>query len=112
MAKDLTNVYKVDEAKGIVKYTIKAHGEYYTGKAKVNTAEGDAFDLETGKRIAKLRAILKMKRAIQKELIEYKAWIIYVKSLENEVTNKIDASVKSIENVEKKLEDVLSGVPQ
>ena len=63
MVVDLTNRYKVNEEKGIVKYTVKAHGEYYTGVAKeTNFEEGDVFDLEKGKRIAKLRAILKMKR--------------------------------------------------
>ena len=34
MNKDLTNVYKVNEQKGIVKYTVKANGRYFTGKAK------------------------------------------------------------------------------
>ena len=36
MVVDLTNRYKVNEEKGIVKYTVKAHGEYYTGVAKTN----------------------------------------------------------------------------
>ena len=52
MAKDLTNIYKIDEAKGLVKYTVKCHGRYFTGKSKVNVDEGDVFDLEKGKRIA------------------------------------------------------------
>ena len=36
MVVDLTNRYKINEEKGIVKYTVKAHGEYYTGVAKTN----------------------------------------------------------------------------
>lgn len=111
MAKDLTNVYKIDEAKGLVKYTVKAHGVYFTGKSKVNVDAGDVFDLEKGKRIAKLRAILKMKQAMFRELNEFRAWVLEVASLESEVNDRIAATDTSIVNLQKKLTEVL-GTPE
>ena len=108
--KDLTNVYKIDEAKGLVKYTVKAHGMYFTGKSKANVDEGDVFDLEKGKRIAKLRALLKMKRHFLKESLEFQQYIRDVASMEDEVTEQVAALTNSLCHLEDQLNDVL-GIP-
>ena len=107
MVVDLTNRYKVNEEKGIVKYTVKAHGEYYTGVAKTNFEEGDVFDLEKGKRIAKLRAILKMKRALLKEALSIQEVMRDIISHEEELQDHIQALTQSAANVEEKLNEVL-----
>lgn len=110
MAQDLTNVYKIDEAKGLVKYTVKCHGRYFTGKSKVNVEDGDVFDLEKGKRIAKLRAVLKMKRAQLTELIEVRDWIREIASCEENLTEQIQVFTNSTVHLQDKLNEVL-GVP-
>jgi hypothetical protein len=107
MVVDLTNRYKVNEEKGIVKYTVKAHGEYYTGVAKTNFEEGDVFDLEKGKRIAKLRAILKMKRALLKEALSIQEVMREIISQEEDLQNHIQALTQSTANIEEKLNEVL-----
>lgn len=107
MVVDLTNRYKINEEKGIVKYTVKAHGEYYTGVAKTNFEEGDVFDLEKGKRIAKLRAILKMKRALLKEALSIQEVMREIISQEEDLQNHIQALTQSASNVEEKLNEVL-----
>ena len=107
MAEDLTNRYKINEEKGIVKYTVKAHGEYYTGVAKTNFEEGDVFDLEKGKRIAKLRALLKMKRAHLKESLAIQEIIREIISQEEDIQNRIQALTQSTAFIEEKLNDVL-----
>lgn len=103
MAKDLTNVYKIDEAKGLVKYTIKAHGVYYTGKSKVNVEAGDVFDLEKGKRIAKLRAIVKMKRGLLNELLEIQELVRNIASTEEALQEQIAVLTNSVTSVQEKL---------
>ena len=108
--KDLTNVYKIDNAKGIVKYTVKAHGMYFTGKSKANFDEGDMFDPEKGKRIAKLRALLKMKRYFLKETLEFQEYIREVASMEDEVTEQVAALTNSLCHLEDQLNEVL-GIP-
>lgn len=110
MAQDLTNVYKIDEAKGLVKYTVKCHGRYFTGKSKVNVADGDVFDLEKGKRIAKLRAVLKMKRAQLTELIEFRDWVREVASTEEKLTEQIQVFTNSTIHLQDKLSEAL-GIP-
>lgn len=107
MVVDLTNRYKVNEEKGIVKYTVKAHGEYYTGVSKTNFEEGDVFDLEKGKRIAKLRAILKMKRGLLKEALAIQEIMHEIVSQEEDLQNHIQALTQSAANVEEKLNEVL-----
>ena len=104
MAKDLTNIYKIDEAKGLVKYTIKAHGVYYTGKSKVNVEAGDVFDLEKGKRIAKLRAILKMKRGLLSELLELQEVVRAIASSEESLQEEIAVLTDSATQVQEKLD--------
>ena len=104
MAKDLTNIYKIDEAKGLVKYTIKAHGVYYTGKSKVNVEAGDVFDLEKGKRIAKLRAVLKMKRGLLSELLELQEVVRAIASSEESLQEEIAVLTDSATRVQEKLD--------
>ena len=104
MAKDLTNIYKIDEAKGLVKYTIKAHGVYYTGKSKVNVEAGDVFDLEKGKRIAKLRAVLKMKRGLLSELLELQEVVRTIASSEESLQEEIAVLTDSATRVQEKLD--------
>lgn len=104
MAKDLTNIYKIDEAKGLVKYTIKAHGVYYTGKSKVNVEAGDVFDLEKGKRIAKLRAVLKMKRGLLSELLELQEAVRAIASSEESLQEEIAVLTDSATRVQEKLD--------
>ena len=104
MAKDLTNIYKIDEAKGLVKYTIKAHGVYYTGKSKVNVEAGDVFDLEKGKRIAKLRAVLKMKRGLLSELLELQEIVRVIASSEESLQGEIAVLTDSATRVQEKLD--------
>ena len=103
MAKDLTNVYKIDEAKGLVKYTIKVHGVYYAGKSKVNVEAGDVFDLEKGKRIAKLRAIVKMKRGLLNELLEIQELVRNIASTEEALQEQIAVLTNSVTRVQEKL---------
>ena len=104
MAKDLTNIYKIDEAKGLVKYTIKAHGVYYTGKSKVNVEAGDVFDLEKGKRIAKLRAVLKMKKGLLSELLELQEVVRTIASSEESLQGEIAVLTDSATRVQEKLD--------
>ena len=107
MAKDLTNIYKIDEAKGLVKYTIKARGVYYTGKSKVNVEAGDVFDLEKGKRIAKLRAVLKMKRGLLSELLELQTLVRVIASSEESLQEEIAVLTDSTTRVQEKLNSEL-----
>ena len=110
MAKDLTNTYKIDEAKGLVKYTIKAHGVYYTGKSKVNVEAGDVFDLEKGKRIAKLRAVLKMKRGLIAETEDMQNKVNDFIAFAPMLEEKLNVLRRSQGQVEAKLQEVLDSV--
>jgi hypothetical protein len=110
MAKDLTNTYKIDEAKGLVKYTIKAHGVYYTGKSKVNVEAGDVFDLEKGKRIAKLRAVLKMKRGLIAETEDMQNKVNDFIAFAPMLEEKLNVLRKSQSQVEAKLQEVLDSI--
>lgn len=103
MNKDLTNVYKVDETKGLVKYTVKANGNYYTGKAKCNFEDGDKFDLEKGKRIAKLRAVKKMKQAQLKEAMELQYHIRMLVAMQEDLENDVQKYTQSLVSIEDKL---------
>jgi hypothetical protein len=107
MAKDLTNIYKIDEAKGLVKYTVKAYGVYYTGKSKVNVEAGDVFDLEKGKRLAKLRAILKMKKGVLKNLLEFQEMVRYYASLEDEIQEQIQVLTQSATRLTERINNEL-----
>lgn len=107
MVVDLTHRYKVNEKTGVVKYTVKAHGVYYTGVAKTNFAEGDVFDLEKGKRIAKLRAILKMKQGLLKEALEVQEFLCELVSKQDDVQELIQKLTQSAANVQEKLNEIL-----
>jgi hypothetical protein len=107
MVVDLTHRYKVNEKTGVVKYTVKAHGVYYTGVAKTNFAEGDVFDLEKGKRIAKLRAILKMKQGLLKEALEIQEVLNELVSKQDDVQELIQKLTQSAANVQEKLNEIL-----
>lgn len=103
MNKDLTNVYKVDEQKGIVKYTVKANGRYFTGKSKCNFEDGDKFDLEQGKRIAKLRAIRKMKIAQLKAALHVQEQLQILLSAKNNIDERVQVYTQSICSLDEKL---------
>ena len=103
MNKDLTNVYKVDETKGLVKYTVKANGNYYTGRAKCNFEDGDMFNLDKGKRIAKLRAVKKMKQAQLKEAMELQYHIRMLVAMQEDLENDIQKCTQSLVSIEDKL---------
>lgn len=105
--KDLTNVYKIDEANGLVKYTVKAHGMYFTGKSKANVDEGDVFDLEKGKRIAKLRALLKMKRHFLNEALDIQEYVRAMASMEDEITEQVAVLTRSLCHIEDQLNEAL-----
>lgn len=107
MNKDLTNVYKVDEKNGIVKYTVKANGEFYTGRAKCNFDDGDKFDIEKGKRIAKLRAVKKMKSAQLKEALYVQGELRKLIEMQDDVDSKVQIYTQSLVSITEKLADVL-----
>lgn len=109
--KDLSNIYKIDEAKGLVKYTIKCHGHYFTGRAQVNRDEGDVFDVEKGKRLAKLRALLKMKRAQLNELIEIQTLVRQIAESEQKITEEVAVFTDSVCRLEDKILAELDIVP-
>lgn len=103
MAVDLTKIYQIDEEKGIVKHTVKAYGNYFTGTAKTNFEAGDVFNLETGKRIAKLRAVMKMKKHLLKDALNELEFIREIASLEEGVQDYIQKLTESITYVQNKL---------
>jgi len=107
MAKDLTNIYKIDEAKGLVKYTVKAYGVYYTGKSKVNVEAGDVFDLEKGKRLAKLRAILKMKRGLLKELLNFQSEVQFYADMLDDIQEQIQVLTQSATRLQERINNEL-----
>ena len=102
-ATDLSNIYKIDETKGLVKYTVKCHGQYFTGRAQVNREAGDVFNIEKGKRLAKLRALLKMKRAQLAELIELQTLVRQIAETEPKVTEEVTVFTDSVHRLEAKL---------
>lgn len=101
------NTYKVNKRKGTVEYTTKAYDVYYTGKAKVNKEDGDVFDEATGKRIAFLRAIMKMKKSLLKENLNYLEFIRNVSSMEEEIQTKVQLLTESYYRLEEKLNDII-----
>lgn len=103
MAVDLTKIYQIDEEKGIVKHTVKAYDEYYTGIAKVNTEAGDVFDVEKGKRIAKLRAVRKMKKALLKDALRDLEFVREIASCEENVQEYIQKLTESISYIDNRL---------
>ena len=103
MAVDLTKIYQIDEEKGIVKHTVKAYDEYYTGIAKVNTEAGDVFDVEKGKRIAKLRAVRKMKKALLKDALSDLEFVREIASCEENVQEYIQKLTESISYIDNRL---------
>lgn len=103
MAVDLTKIYQIDEEKGIVKHTVKAYGNYFTGTAKTNFEAGDIFNLETGKRIAKLRAVMKMKKHLLKDALNDLELIREIASLEEDVQDYIQKLTESITYIQNRL---------
>lgn len=103
MAVDLTKIYQIDEEKGIVKHTVKAHGNYFTGTAKTNFADGDIFDVEKGKRIAKLRAVQKMKKALLKDAISDLEFVREIASAEDDIIDYIQKMTESLSYIQNKL---------
>lgn len=103
MSVDLTKVYQIDEQNGVVKHTVKAYGEYFTGKAKTNFEDGDKFDLEKGKRIAKLRALSKMKKHLLKEAMCDLEFIRELASTEDELIDYIQKLTESINYIQNRL---------
>ncbi len=110
-ATDLSNIYKIDEVKGLVKYTVKCHGHYFTGRAQVNRDSGDVFDVEKGKRLAKLRALLKMKRAQLAELIEIQTLVRQIAESEQKITEEVAIFTDSVCRLEAKLNEELGIAP-
>jgi len=110
-ATDLSNTYKIDEVKGLVKYTVKCHGRYFTGRAQVNRDAGDVFDVEKGKRLAKLRALLKMKRAQLTELVEIQTLVRQIAESEQKVTEEVAVFTDSVCRLEAKLNAELGIAP-
>lgn len=52
--------YIINEKKRTVVYAVKSHGQMFIGKA--SCMESDNFDVETGKAIAHMRAILEQRK--------------------------------------------------
>jgi len=102
-ATDLSNIYKINEVKGLVKYTVKCRGHYFTGRAQVNRDAGDVFDVEKGKRLAKLRALLKMKREQLSELVEIQTLVRQIAESEQKITEEIAVFTDSVYRLEDKL---------
>lgn len=103
MAIDLTKIYQIDEQKGIVKHTVKAYDMYFTGVAKTNFEDGDTFDVEKGKRIAKLRALSKMKKHLLKEAMTDLELIRELASTEDELIDYIQKMTESLNYIQNKL---------
>ena len=111
MAKDLTNVYVIDEEKGIITHTTKAHGKYYKGIAKTNFEAGDTFDVEKGKRIAKLRAILKMKKDQIKGIMDDYHYCLEMADLCDTIQANLQKQVEVYNKIEEKLMKILEVEP-
>lgn len=93
-------IYKINKEKGLVKCTVKAYNTYYTGKAKVNTDEGDVFDEEKGKKIARCRALLKMKKALLNSAIDELEFIMSLESVKEELSDYIQKITESMNRLE------------
>jgi hypothetical protein len=104
MAVDLTKIYQIDEEKGIVKHTVKAYGNYFTGTAKTNFEAGDTFDIEKGKRIAKLRAVQKMKKALLKDALSDLEFVRELASTEDAIVEYIQKMTESLIYIQNKLD--------
>lgn len=100
-------MYTVDEKQGIVTCTLKCYGVYFTGKAKANFDEGEVFDEEIGKKIAKYRAVLKMRKALLKSAMNDLAYIRQIASLEEQVQDYIRKTTENYFKVEQQLNDIL-----
>lgn len=107
MNNNQTPIISVNEKEGIVKYTVKAYGKYFTGKSKTNFDEGDTFDKDKGIRIAKYRALLKMKKYILTEFLSQQAFIRELASFEEIITEHIRKITESSYNIQNKLDNEL-----
>ena len=98
--KDLTKVWVKTDDKTI-KYALKAYGKYFVGSAVCK--ECDTFDVEKGKRIAKLKAIYKMKKYRANELIKLQSILREYASLEEEVTDELARTTTTMFSVRDKI---------
>ena len=99
--------YTIKEDKRTVTYSFWAKGIVYTGRSFCSLE--DKFDPERGKLIAKLRAILCLKKDSLREIETDLAVVMSVltpatlKIVEGPIREKIDAYKFSILNLEKKI---------
>lgn len=93
---------KVNKKTGVIKHTMTAYGEYYTGTAKVNEKDGDVFNYDLGCRIAYLRAIIAMKQDKIDQLRE-------VKQLINEEGTRYQQSAV-VPGLDEKIKDLEEGI--
>lgn len=92
--------YFIDNPKGIVVCVMTT--EYGVFKGKATVAAEDKFDLETGMKVARLRATLKLKYEILKNSYElrdqYRRWM-------NDEDSTICKYQERIDNIEEELEN-------
>ena len=101
--------YTIKEKKRLVTYTIlTSDGSYFTGRAQCSP--GDTFDVEKGKRIAKFRAIIALKKDQLASLRADKEFISRVmltnslrEKFNREIADEIQVYMDSIKNLEKKV---------
>ena len=103
--------YTIKEKKRLVTYSFVAKGNIYTGRATCSPE--DTFDVEKGKRIAKLRAILALKKDGLRELrtdltiAQNVLTPASVKAIEGPLNEKIEVYAVSVQNLEKKIAEQL-----
>lgn len=101
--------YTIKEKKRLVTHTILTSDEtYFTGRSQCSP--DDTFDVEKGKRIAKLRAIIALKKDQLSSLRadkEFISRVILTNSLREkfirEIADEIQVYMTSIKNLEKKV---------
>lgn len=98
--KDLTKVWVKTDDKTI-KYALKAYGKYFVGTAICKDC--DTFNEEKGKRIAKLKAIYKMKKYRANELIKLQSILREYANLEEEVTDELARTTTTMFSVKDKI---------
>lgn len=97
---DLTKVWVQTDSKTI-KYALKAYGKYFVGTAVCKDC--DTFDSEKGKRIAKLKAIYKMKKYRVNELIKLQNLLREFACIEDEVTDELARTTTTMFSVKDKI---------
>lgn len=98
--KDLTKVWvQIDDK--TIKYALKAYGKYFVGTAVCK--DSDTFDYEKGKRIAKLKAIYKMKKYRANELMKIQELLRTYANLEEDVTAELARTTTTLFSVRDKI---------